>query len=147
MFIRAQFSSQIATLTDFSMTIILAKLFSLYYVYATFLGAVSGGIINCIVNYKWTFKSDCKKSNVILKYIVVWVGSIFLNTWGTFWMTETITNSLWVQELLFPYVDNLFIFSKIVVSLCVGILWNYNLQRIFVYRDNHFRELLIKKIK
>lgn len=33
MFIRAQFSSQIASATDFMVTILLAKVFSLYYVY------------------------------------------------------------------------------------------------------------------
>lgn len=145
MFIRAQFSSQIATLSDFSITIILAKFFSLYYVYATFLGSVCGGIINCIVNYKWTFRSDCKKKYVMLKYGIVWMGSIFLNTWGIFWMTETITQNLWVQEILNPFVDNIFIFSKIVVSLLVGFFWNYNMQRVFVYRDYNFRGLMIKK--
>ena len=38
MFIRAQFSSQIASATDFLVTILLVKLFGIYYVYATFTG-------------------------------------------------------------------------------------------------------------
>ena len=57
MFIRAQFSSQVASTTDFLVTILLVKLFGVYYVYATFTGSVCGGIVNCIINYKWTFKS------------------------------------------------------------------------------------------
>ena len=42
MFIRAQFSSQIASATDFLVTILLVKLFGIYYVYATFTGSVCG---------------------------------------------------------------------------------------------------------
>lgn len=145
MFIRAQFSSQIASLTDFLVTIILAKVFGIYYVYATFTGSVCGGIVNCIVNYKWTFHSkECKKRYILSKYLLVWIGSILLNTWGTYFMTETVTQNIWVRETLKHYIDDLFVFSKIVVSLLVGFLWNYNLQRIFVYRNCNFTGMLRK---
>jgi hypothetical protein len=33
----------------------------------------------------------------------------------------------------------LFVFSKIVVSLLVGFLWNYNMQRVFVYKNCRIR--------
>ena len=83
MFMRAQFSSQVASATDFLVTILLVKLFGIYYVYATFTGSICGGIVNCIINYKWTFKTkDCKKRHVMIKYLLVWIGSILLNTWG-----------------------------------------------------------------
>lgn len=45
MFLRAQLSSQLATIIDFIITIGLAKLFSVYYVYATFAGSFFGGIV------------------------------------------------------------------------------------------------------
>ena len=45
MFIRAHFSSQVASTTDFLVTILLVKLFGVYYVYATFTGSVCGGIV------------------------------------------------------------------------------------------------------
>ena len=141
MFIRAQFSSQVASTTDFLVTILLVKLFRIYYVYATFTGSVCGGIVNCIINYKWTFKSkECKKRHVIVKYLLVWIGSILLNTWGIYFMTETISRNPWVQETLKHYIDDLFVFSKIVVSLLVGFLWNYNMQRIFVYKNCRIRD-------
>ena len=112
-----------------------------YYVYATFTGSVCGGIVNCIINYKWTFKSkECKKRHVIVKYLLVWIGSILLNTWGIYFMTETISRNPWVQETLKHYIDDLFVFSKIVVSLLVGFLWNYNMQRIFVYKNCRIRD-------
>lgn len=145
MFMRAQFSSQIASMTDFLVTIILAKFFGIYYVYATFTGSVCGGIVNCIVNYKWTFKANsCKIQYVFIKYLLVWLGSIALNTWGIYFLTEKISQNIWVQETLKHYIDDLFVFSKIVVSLLVGFIWNYNLQRIFVYRNCNMDRLFCK---
>ena len=84
MFLRAQLSAQMATIADFLVTILLVRLFEVYYVYATLAGAVYGGIVNCVINYKWTFKSTGKKTNVAVKFILVWVCSIWLNTWGTY---------------------------------------------------------------
>ena len=67
----------------------LVKLSGLFYLYATFLGSVVGGVVNCVINYGWVFHADdCKKTHVALKYLFVWGGSILLNTWGTFALTE-----------------------------------------------------------
>ena len=140
MFLRAQFSSQVSSFVDFLVTILLAKLFDMYYVYATSLGSVSGGIVNCVVNYYWTFKAkDCKKKYVVIKYILVWFGSIGLNTWGVYGLTESIQRVPWVQQTLSYVFDDLFIVCKVVVSLLVGWFWNYNLHRSFVYRDCKIR--------
>ena len=76
MFLRAQLSAQMATIADFLVTILLVRLFEVYYVYATLAGAVYGGIVNCVINYKWTFKSTGKKTNVAVKFILVWVLSL-----------------------------------------------------------------------
>lgn len=147
MFIRAQFSSQIASAIDFLVTILLVKLWDIYYVYATFTGSICGGIVNCIINYKWTFKTkDCKKQYVIIKYLLVWIGSILLNTWGIYIMTEAISQNPWVQDKLNPYIEDLFVFSKIVVSLIVGFTWNYNMQRVFVYKNCRIRGRFQRKV-
>lgn len=146
MFLKAQFSAQMATVVDFLATILLANLSTIGYVYATFLGAVTGGALNCIINYRWTFRTNgCKKRHVITKYILVWIGSIFLNTLGTYLLTEYCGRIEWVSEALGVYFANFFIISKIIVSLLVGVLWNYTMQRIFVYRNNNIMGLLTRK--
>ncbi|GHV71678.1 CDP-alcohol phosphatidyltransferase [Bacteroidia bacterium] len=146
MFLRAQLSSQLASLSDFLITIVLAKVFGIYYVYATFSGSVCGGITNCIVNYRWTFKAmGIKKRYVAVKYLMVWVGSIFLNTSGTYMMTELLRKITWLTELFGHMFDDIFIVSKIIVSLIVGFAWNYNMQRIFVYRDYNYRKFFSKR--
>ena len=50
-FIKAQLSSYVASLIDFLVTILLVKLSGLFYLYATFLGSVVGGVVNCVINY------------------------------------------------------------------------------------------------
>lgn len=146
MFLRAQFSSQLASITDFTVTIVLAKVFNVYYVYSTFTGSVCGGIINCIINYKWTFKArDSKKRHVAVKYIMVWCGSIFFNTSGTYLVTEFLGKFTWVRDILGHLFDDVFIVSKIFVSLIVGFVWNYNMQRLFVYKNRDFKKYFKKK--
>lgn len=147
-FLRAQFSSQISSAMDFLVTILSAKVFDVYYVYATSIGSVAGGFVNCFINYYWTFKAqDCKKKYVVIKYILVWIGSICLNTWGVYLMTESIQSLPWVQNTLSHFFDDLFIVSKLFVSLMVGWFWNYNLHRTFVYKDCKIRRPLRKRIK
>ena len=148
MFLRAQFSSQISSAADFMITILSAKVFHIYYVYATGIGSIIGGILNCFINYYWTFKAqDCKKKYVVIKYILVWIGSFCLNTWGVYLMTESIQSIPWVQETLTYFFDDIFIVSKLFVSLLVGWIWNYNMHRIFVYKDCKIRRPLRRKNK
>lgn len=142
-FCKAQLSAQVASLVDFLATILLVKLLSMFYLYATFLGSVLGGIVNCVINYEWVFRaSECKKTHVALKYLLVWGGSIMLNTWGTFALTEWLRRMKWVNGLLGYYVNDVFILSKIIMALLVGFFWNYHLQRVFVYRNHEIRKYL-----
>ena len=146
-FLRAQLSSQLASFIDFLVTIVLANVFNLFYVYATFTGSICGGITNCIVNYRWTFKAmHIKKRYVAIRYIFVWIGSIFLNTTGIFLMTELIKKIPLLMKVPDLIYDNIFIISKIVVSLLVGIGWNYVMHRFFVYKNLHLERFLDRKI-
>jgi len=120
-FCKAQISAQVATLIDFVVSVLLAELVGIWYLYATFLGAISGGISNCIMNYRWVFDNEgLKKKKVAYKYAIVWTGSIILNTLGTYVLTEL--------------SSQYFIFSKAIVSILVAVFWNYQLQRLFVYK-------------
>ena len=65
----------------------------------------SRSIVNCAINYGWVFHAeDCKKTHVAVKYLFVWGGSIILNTWGTFALTEWLTRMTWVNGLLGYYI-------------------------------------------
>ena len=123
-FCKAQISAQAATIVDFAVSLFMAEVAGIWYLYSTFIGALSGGVFNCVVNYRWVFGSDGQhKRYVALQYLIVWTGSIVLNTAGTYLLTE-LTGSY-------------FIWSKAVVSVVVAFLWNYQMQRFFVYRNHH----------
>ena len=145
MFIRAQLSAQIATFVDFLISILLNQCANVYYVYATLIGSISGGLTNCAINYKWTFQTeDCSPIPVIIKYTLVWTGSIGLNLWGTYLLTEFLTLQ---NSFISINQSTAFIIAKVSVSIMVAILWNYNLHKTFVFKDAHINEKLKNKIK
>ncbi|UKK50292.1 GtrA family protein [Prevotella sp. E13-17] len=122
-FCKAQLSAQAATLIDFLTSIFLAEVIGIWYLYATFVGAVTGGAFNCIINYRWVFDNEgLKKKKVAYRYAFVWAGSISLNTIGTYVLTE-----------LSSYY---FVITKAIVSVVVAVFWNYQLQRLFVYKSS-----------
>lgn len=90
-----------------------------------------GGITNCIINYKWVFHPDSiSKRYMAARYMMVWTGSILLNTFGTLTLTEATGVS--------------FIIVKAAVAIAVAVLWNYQMQRLFVFNAKLSRPL--KKI-
>lgn len=128
---KAQISAWIASFVDFAVTIILAQFAELWYGYSTFIGTLMGGITNCIINYKWVFHPDSiNKRHVAARYMIVWTGSILLNTFGTLSLTEATGVS--------------FIIVKAAVAVAVAVLWNYQMQRLFVFNGKLSRPL--KKI-
>lgn len=144
MFVRAQLSAQIATFVDFLLSIALHQWCDVYYVYATLYGSITGGLVNCVLNYKWTFRTDdCRPANVMVKYILVWLGSIGLNLWGTYLLTEILsspTGYLALGESL------AFISSKVTIALLVAVFWNYQLHRTFVFKDAQLKQLFQTKL-
>ena len=54
-FIKAFFTAQIASIVDFVSTVLLSSVLGVYYVVATTIGAVLGGVVNCCMNYTWVF--------------------------------------------------------------------------------------------
>ena len=88
-FSKAQCSAWVASAADFAVTLALVNIFGMWYGYATFIGAVSGGMVNCAINYRWVFHAfGMKKKYIALRYMFVWGVSIALNTLGTCQVTE-----------------------------------------------------------
>ena len=88
---------------------------------ATAEGAVSGGVINFLIARKWVFNEGQHKARVqIARYILVWAGSILLNSLGMYLLTYFTTLNYMV--------------ARILVSVLVGVLYNYFLQKRFVFK-------------
>jgi putative flippase GtrA len=119
-FIKAQLNSIISTGVDFFVMITLVEIFSIWYVAAAFLGAVAGATTNFILGRKWVFHSENESIKAqVLRYSLVWMGSLILNISGVYFFTDI---------LKFKYIV-----SKIMTSMTVGFTFNYFLQKRFVF--------------
>lgn len=111
---------------------------------AAALGAIGGGVTNCGVNYRWTFRAcGSPPPCVAVKYILVWIGSLLLNTYGT----ELLTHLMLSSQILDYYEvsRNLrFTIARLTVALAVSLFWNLRLQRVFVFRPTRADSLILK---
>ncbi len=143
-FLRSMVSSQAASWVDLGLGFILFSLIGLEPWLATACGAVCGGIVNCVINYKFTFRADgCPWSAVVVKYFMVWVGSLTLNSLGTQFLTYLIEGSTWLQDLGFND-EGSFAVARVVTSLLVSWFWNFLLQRHFVYRPTRLDSHIVR---
>jgi putative flippase GtrA len=119
-FLKAQASSIIATFFDFLTTIVCKEFFYFWYVIAHLLGTIVGGTTNFALGRNWVFNGKDKKTpKQIAKYLLIWNGNLLLSTLGIFIVTH--------------YLGLSYIISKIIVSVTVGISYNYLLQKKFVF--------------
>jgi putative flippase GtrA len=120
-FTRSQVSSFAATCADFGLLFTLTEIFHVWYVLAVALGAVSGAVTNFLLNRHWSFAvSSVAWHRQAVRYTLSSIGSLLLNTAGTWLVTE--------------YLHVHYSISVIAVSLVVGFGYNYPLHRFWVFR-------------
>ncbi len=119
-FLKAQASSLMASATDFGITIIAVNFFGLWYLAASIIGTISGGVVNFFVNRKWVFQSKSKEVKwQVFRYILVWAGNLVIVTAGVY---------------VFTHFFNLnYVLAKVVSSVLTGISYNYIMQRQFIF--------------
>jgi putative flippase GtrA len=122
-FLKANVASLAASLSDFLMTILLVQWCTTNVVTAAAAGTVTGGIVNFLIGRHWVFKAgDEKAVRQLWKYALVWTGNLFLNTGGVY---------VFACQAGLHYTV-----SKVVTSLLVAFLYNYPLQKNFVFSNN-----------
>ncbi|MCH5214710.1 MAG: GtrA family protein [Muribaculaceae bacterium] len=137
-------SSQICAWFDFIVSFVMFAWVGLKPIYSTAIGALSGGIANCIVNYKFTYhSSDCPWKAVIVKFTMIWLGSMLLNSFGTELLYYVLTRWNFLERLGFR-PDGYFTLARLLVSAVVSIAWNFQMQRTFVYRNVPFDKYAIR---
>ena len=121
LFLRYNVVAIIATGVDFCVFVLLNNVLNFWYVGATFTSAVIGGVTAFTLNRNWVFNSIDKKIKFqIAKYILVWGGSIFLNTYGLYLFVENTNISV--------------IISKIIITVFVGISYNFLMSKFFIFK-------------
>lgn len=122
-FLKANISSSFASFFDYLVTIFLVSFFRVDVVIASTTGTVFGGILNFMIGRNWVFQSKKRKVHQqAVRYGMVWVGNLLLNTGGMYLLTKIFRVH--------------FIPAKVFVSLLVGFGYNYTLQKRYVFKNN-----------
>lgn len=123
---RAQVSSAIATASDFLTTAIVFHL-TAHVMMSAAIGATTGGIVNCAINYKWTFPGAQRgKKTIAWRFLLVWAFSLILNTFGTDYAVA-------LYEWIAPRNLTAVMMCRVVVAVSVALLWNFPMQKKFVF--------------
>lgn len=145
-FLRSAVSSQTSGWVDFAVSFVFFQWIGFSPLFASALGAVAGGIVNCIINYRFTFHADgVDWRAVVVKYVIVWIGSLLLNSFGTDILYNIIKDWDWLETIGFKKAGY-FSAARLFVALIVSWAWNFMLQRYFVYRVTRFDPYAIKFI-
>jgi len=130
-FIKAQFSAFLGGAVDYFIMVFFTQIFNLHYTISIAIGGVIGAIVNFSLNKKWTFYSKdipYKNSMIaqLMKFVLVVLNSIILKSSGTYLITTF---------LGFDYR-----ISRIATDLFVSIVFNYTLQKFWVFRKWNFNK-------
>jgi|ERR1022692_134947 putative flippase GtrA len=120
-FFKAQAAAIIATAVDFLTTVILVKFFGCWYVIASAVGTIAGGVTHFSMSRKWVFgAADGKIHSQALKYFFVWGVYLSISTGFVYLITN--------------YGGINYILSKMLVSVLLSISYNYFLHKKFVFK-------------
>lgn len=120
LFVKVQATSLAASAVDFLTTVVFVQLWQYWFLAASVLGAVCGGVINFSVSKKWVFAGNKQPVGAqIGRFVLVWLGNVGLNATGLFVATQL----MGVQYLV----------AKTTVAVLVGISYNYVFQKDFVF--------------
>lgn len=149
-FLRSSVSSQMASWVDLGMSMLFyAFVFTALEPFyrsnlSVAVGAIAGGIVNCCINYRFTFHAKGQSVKAVsVKYFLVWTGSLLLNMYGTTGLATLLSHWEWLLNLGFK-PDGIFAAARLTASLAVSWGWNFVLQRNFVYRPTWFDPYAIK---
>jgi putative flippase GtrA len=119
-FLKAQTASILGSGLDYFTTIILTESFNLPYIESSFAGNVTGGILQFFLCRTWAFTGNSGKIKIqILRFIIVFCGNLILSAIGLFFLAR--------------YLGINYLISKTIVSIVLGVSYNYLLQNFFVF--------------
>jgi len=132
---KAQVSAFFGGLVDYLLMIFFTEVFGIHYTISIAIGGVIGAFINFSLNRRWTFSTkgiNYRSSwfSQISKFVVVVLNSILLKSTGTYLFTT------------YMFID--YKISRIIANLLVSLIFNYTLQKHWVFRKEKRNPLTAK---
>ena len=123
LFIKANSASLASSFCDYLVAILLKELMLLTPFLASIIGTMAGGVVNFFINRQWVFRSYNTSIYFQSKrYFVIWSGNLILNAVGLY---------------LLIHVGGLYyITAKLITSVLVATMYNYPLQKKYVFKNN-----------
>jgi putative flippase GtrA len=119
-FVRNTVVSLFTTALDFIVLVGLVEVFGVNYVVAAFCGSVVGATSNFLINRHWSYNATGGAAHwQMVRFLPVQAGSSLLQTGGV-WL---FTGGFHLQ----------YIASKLVTATLVYLVWNYPMNRYFVF--------------
>ena len=110
-----------ASAVDFFVLIFLTEVLHFWYMLSAFLGALMGGATGFAFGRIWVFmKMEGKLSSQAIKYLMVWIGSILLNTSGLYLIVE--------------FIGIQYIIAKVIVAIIIGFGFNFFMHKNFTFK-------------
>jgi putative flippase GtrA len=120
LFSQHQISSIVATTVDYTIMIACVSLIRLSPVLGTVLGALGGAVTSFTLGRRWVFGArDGDWRGQAIRYATVSGASLLFNSVG--------------EGLIVGHGVN-YVAGRVVISLVVGMAWNFPMQRYFVFR-------------
>lgn len=119
-FFKAQASAFIGGISDYAIMLFCTEVLGIHYTLSIVISGTLGAVVNFSINKYWTFKSPSPIGGQLVRFVFVVLGSIALKSSGTYLVTE------------FVQID--YKISRIIVELVVSLLFNYPLQRYWVFK-------------
>ncbi len=123
LFIRANSASLVSSFCDYMVSILLKELILVPAFFASIIGTMAGGIVNFFINRQWVFRSYSTSIYLQSKrYFLIWSGNVLLNAVGLY--------------LLIDVAGLYYLTAKVITSVLVAIMYNYPLQKKYVFKNN-----------
>ncbi len=124
-FVKAQFSAFIGGVCDYLIMIFLTEKVGIYYPVSIAIACILGAVINFSINKNWSFSTQktayrFSLTQQLWRFVLVLISSIILKMLGT-WLFTT-----------FAHID--YKISRIIIDILVSLLFNYVLQRYWVFK-------------
>ena len=123
LFVKANSASLVSSFCDYLVSILLKELIVVPAFFASIIGTMAGGVINFFINRQWVFRSHT--TSIYLqgkRYFLFWSGNLMLNAVGLY--------------LLIDVAGLYYITAKVITSVVVAIMYNYPLQKKYVFKNN-----------